>query len=187
MASVMRVCSACGKENPETTEYFYRRSTGELRGPCKACAASSAARRYKANPGPQKERIERWREENQERSRLIQRKSHLRLKFGLSLEDYERMYREQGGVCAVCHSVPMPRRWFTVDHDHSTGKFRGLLCGPCNTMLGQARDDSSRLRAGADYLDRFSERQKDSDGKIIVFPHQGSEVSDPLPEGVQSK
>lgn len=59
------------------------------------------------------------------------RKRSLRQRYGITVEDYDRMLEEQGGHCALCPAVPGVRR-LHVDHDHVTGRVRGLLCLPCN-------------------------------------------------------
>lgn len=64
------------------------------------------------------------------------RNSHLRKKYGISLEDYDAMHDEQRGVCAICGNEESQNRHLSVDHDHETGRVRGLLCGSCNTKLG---------------------------------------------------
>lgn len=87
---------------------------------------------------------ERWRE----------RRDHgLRFKFGITLADYEAMSEAQGGVCAICKKPPQKhRRHLDVDHDHKTGRVRGLLCSPCNRAIGYFRDDPELMRAAAAYL-----------------------------------
>ena len=69
---------------------------------------------------------------------------NLRSKYGIKLEDYERMFEEQGGVCAICGSPPTAhkknRGHLHVDHDHASGEVRGLLCHRCN--LGMVAVDS---------------------------------------------
>jgi len=84
--------------------------------------------------------------------RRYQRNAKLRYKYGISLEEYEAMLAKQDGACAVCVSIPDGRD-LCVDHDHLTGKVRGLLCDLCNRMLGQSGDRSWLLRRGANYLD----------------------------------
>ena len=61
------------------------------------------------------------------------------------------MLEAQGHACAVCRE-PFTRTP-QVDHDHETGRVRGLLCDYCNPMIGSARDDPARLRAGAAWLE----------------------------------
>ena len=75
--------------------------------------------------------------------------------YGITREQYEAMYRAQGGVCAICGSLPLPGRDLDVDHDHQFGGVRGLLCNPCNSCLGKMKDSPDRLRLAADYLERF--------------------------------
>lgn len=69
-------------------------------------------------------------------------------KYGLSLNTFARMFVAQGGTCRICHSDPP----LVIDHDHDTGKVRGLLCGRCNSGLGFFRDDPLLLREAIRYL-----------------------------------
>jgi len=80
------------------------------------------------------------------------RETRLKWKYGISLEDYNRVLAQQGGVCAICGSHP-GRRPLDVDHDHKTGRIRGLLCESCNKALGLFRDDPSILRKAAEYVE----------------------------------
>jgi hypothetical protein len=78
----------------------------------------------------------------------------LRAKYGITIEDWQRMFREQGECCAICKSKS-PNHGsgqFVVDHDHEFGNIRGILCGKCNVMLGQANDDHGILFDAAMYL-----------------------------------
>jgi hypothetical protein len=65
---------------------------------------------------------------------------------------YEAQLARQDGHCAICPNTPKSRR-LHIDHDHATGKVRGLLCFPCNRLLLGAGVKSDRLRRAADYLD----------------------------------
>jgi hypothetical protein len=82
-------------------------------------------------------------------------------KLGLSDEQYAQMLRQQEGVCAVCGNPPIGRlkRRLNIDHCHSTGLVRGLLCDPCNQTLGLMKDDPRRLIAAAEYLHRSASEQ----------------------------
>jgi hypothetical protein len=78
----------------------------------------------------------------------------LKRKFGITAEQYAGMLVAQGGACAICETKDTrPWKYFVVDHDHATGRVRGLLCPACNTCIGQARDDSNILREAAHYLE----------------------------------
>lgn len=82
----------------------------------------------------------------------------LQSRYGITLTVYNQMLKDQGGQCLVCGATKgsQDRTRLFVDHDHSTGKVRGLLCHQCNVFLGFARDDAAILRQGIVYLERFS-------------------------------
>jgi len=76
--------------------------------------------------------------------------------YGITEEQYQAMLEAQGNACAICGSTEWPGARPgspCVDHDHATGKVRGLLCGHCNSGLGHFRDDQERLRAAIRYLE----------------------------------
>ena len=72
--------------------------------------------------------------------------------YGLSLAEIEAMVEAQGGLCAVCGKRPAKH----VDHDHATGRVRGVLCFQCNAALGQVEDSTDTLRSMIDYIERTS-------------------------------
>lgn len=81
------------------------------------------------------------------------REKNLLSRYGMTVEQYERMYARQNGCCAICSDsfragVKRPH----VDHDHERGVVRGLLCARCNSLVGFAQDDIGRLRNGIAYL-----------------------------------
>ena len=80
----------------------------------------------------------------------IKRRCHLRLKYDITEEDYERMYEEQGGHCKICGAK---KKLLYIDHCHKTGKVRGLLCNHCNTGLGLLKDNVENLRSAIAYLE----------------------------------
>lgn len=81
------------------------------------------------------------------------RKSKLKVYYGMSLEDYNRMLRQQDGGCAICKTdIPGGKGRFAVDHCHETGLIRGLLCNRCNIGLGHFRDDITHLEKAIIYL-----------------------------------
>jgi hypothetical protein len=72
--------------------------------------------------------------------------------YGIGPDQYAAMLEAQDGGCAICHGQSMDGKGLHVDHDHATGRNRGLLCDRCNRGLGLFRDDAALLRAAADYL-----------------------------------
>lgn len=75
----------------------------------------------------------------------------LRRHHGITIEQYDVMWEQQNGKCAICGNTGEGRA-LCIDHDHKTGKIRGLLCVRCNTALGSFRDDINRLRNAILYL-----------------------------------
>ena len=75
----------------------------------------------------------------------------LKKEFGLTVEDYEQLHETQGGKCAVCGRPENGRR-LDVDHCHTTGKIRGLLCNPCNQSLGLLGESPERIKGLLAYL-----------------------------------
>lgn len=84
---------------------------------------------------------------------------HLRARYGLSIDEYNTLFEDQKGVCAICGEVERKRfrgkiTRLAVDHDHATGKVRGLLCFDCNGALGKFRDSESNLKSAVHYLEK---------------------------------
>ena len=85
------------------------------------------------------------------------RREQLWSKYKLTLEDYDLMFEAQDGRCGLCERVESRTKngavmRLAVDHDHATGRVRGLLCSRCNTGLGQFQDDPDLLNKAAHYL-----------------------------------
>lgn len=76
------------------------------------------------------------------------RQNKLKYRYGIGLEEYQDMFTAQNGTCAICGSAES----LNVDHDHMTGKVRGLLCRACNHGLGNFQDSTARLVAAIRYL-----------------------------------
>jgi hypothetical protein len=80
------------------------------------------------------------------------RAARLLYQYGLSQADFDALLDRQGGVCAICKKVGWNGKGPYVDHDHATGKVRGLLCMKCNGALGMIEDDPKVARAMIDYI-----------------------------------
>lgn len=129
-------CLLCEQEKLESDFYkFYDRWTKKhyLSARCKPCH-------------------QQYRRQNPQNKR--NRKSEkLRLRYGITFEQWESMREAENYSCMICGITEEETgRSLDVDHCHSTGKVRGLLCNPCNTVLGHARDRIDLLEAAAKYL-----------------------------------
>ncbi len=95
-----------------------------------------------------------------EEAKIHGRRQSLRRNFDLTPEEYDDMFQDQNGLCAIClrpertkasKSTSTPKR-LAVDHDHASDRIRGLLCASCNTGLGLFEDRFDLLEAALDYL-----------------------------------
>lgn len=138
----MRTCSGCRLDKPD--EAFSRKwNSSGLRAECKLCACYRAKKRRDADkPGNYR----------------ATRNSFLRIKYGITFDEFEALLKKQGGVCQICHNECASGRRLAVDHNHSTGKVRGLLCALCNMAIGKFRDNPTILRRAADYLEQISQQ-----------------------------
>lgn len=98
-----------------------------------------------------------WRAKNLDKSRTYSRKSNLKKKYNLTLEAAAALEAKYGYACAICKGKPSGRkRHLDIDHCHTTGTIRGVLCAKCNKLLGLANDSIERLTQVINYLKRFS-------------------------------
>lgn len=86
--------------------------------------------------------------ENAQRKKDNARRNALKRVYGITEADYDRMYQEQGGKCAICKEKDVE----VIDHDHGTGKVRGLLCQRCNQFVGWLETYGPQAEA-AGYID----------------------------------
>ena len=78
-----------------------------------------------------------------------------RQRYGLTSDNYAKLLEHQNGLCAICGLPESNKgRRLAIDHDHSTGVIRGLLCGACNKMIGLAYENPETLEAASDYIKR---------------------------------
>lgn len=94
-----------------------------------------------------------WVSKNHEQWSKTQRKARLKRKFGLSTEEYNAVLQKQQNRCGICGVKQGDiKTTFSVDHDHSNGRVRGLLCHECNMGLGKFKDSTKVLLAAVEYL-----------------------------------
>lgn len=117
---------------------------------CRACSRASARTRYCPERQAQKNRN--FRNSNP----YYRLEDHLNRAYGIQLDEYQNLVKKQGGVCRICHNKCNVHKRLSVDHDHSTGLVRGLLCNECNAGLGRFKDNPGWLRNAADYIETFA-------------------------------
>lgn len=122
---------------------------------CKSCQAEYAKANRLKHPGAAYEASKRWMAKNPEAWKRIRRNCDLKRQYGISLHDFERMLEAQDFKCAICHGELKP--WPYVDHDHTSGKVREILCGPCNLSIGLLKDNPDIVDSLALYLRRHSQ------------------------------
>ena len=140
-----RICRVCRVTKP--TDAFHRRGDGgKYYTRCRSCDRVVQSKRYHSlSP-----------EEKYTRNTS----SGLRLKrYRLTLDSYHAMAERQDFLCAICHIEPIRKKrlgsvdGFAIDHCHSSGKVRGLLCERCNKGIGFLREDPHVARSAAVYLE----------------------------------
>ncbi len=133
-------CSKCKQVKAVTEFHIDRAANDGRRKHCKPCATQHS------------------KNHNQERPHIYKaiRRRALYARYGITADQYDQMLSQQGGGCAICGATSEQHerqaRPLHIDHDHATGKVRGILCTGCNTGLGKFRDDPSLIQAAIDYL-----------------------------------
>lgn len=128
-------CSVCNRTKRVGLYYRDRRQADGYQPKCKACHRKTLTGDPKAN-------------------------SNMKLRYGITLVEYEALLKQQGGGCYICGMRPRKKR-LAVDHDHAVEKVlgsrrsvRGLLCTQCNRWLGAIRDDVTKARRAIKYLEK---------------------------------
>jgi hypothetical protein len=134
----MPECVRCSIDKPATEFHKGHRK-------CKAC-------RWEL------QKIQRSQPEVKRRRAEYKRKSRLKSRYGITVEQYDTMWLLQRGLCAICKQSPDGKYPLVVDHDHDTGQARKLLCNRCNVLIGMAREDVDILESAIRYLTYMKER-----------------------------
>lgn len=137
MQSIVKTCGKCGETKP--LERFTK-TTGNkcgYRSPCKDCNNAYYAKR----------RIEKY-EEVRTYERKFHKQRRLRYEYGITEDVYNHMKSLQNDQCAICKRETT----LVIDHCHSTGAVRGLLCSKCNTGIGMFKENLVSLQTAIQYL-----------------------------------
>ena len=133
-----KYCKSCDTTKP-IDDFYLRNKTSMVRhSTCKECDK----KRVKENHDP-----------------VVYRNAELQRRYGITQQDYEVMIAEQNNQCAICNATEPGGRhnsgYFVVDHCHTTGKVRKLLCHNCNTALGLVGDNTHILQSMIEYLQKL--------------------------------
>jgi hypothetical protein len=93
----------------------------------------------------------------QDTRKVARRSTRYKNRYGITLEDYDEMYKSQKGLCAICGNPPKMGQRLYVDHNHETKKVRALLCQACNSGLGNFKEQITLLSNAIAYIEHFKE------------------------------
>lgn len=134
---ITKTCSKCEQAKPLDEFHVHPHGKHKRQSRCKACQCAYTKDWYKADPA---------------RARDVAKRSKIRIKYGVEVEELDAMFERQGRKCAICRK-PVAEKDRHTDHCHKTGKLRGILCITCNVGIGQLGDDPDVLRAAIKYLE----------------------------------
>ncbi len=150
----MKYCNKCKLTKPLSEFYVKHYSNGKtgIRSYCKECGRLDRDKWRKSSP-KDNDRNKAYNKEHAEeiRGKKLSKKYWPHLTWQQSLAEWNRIFTEQNGLCANGHKVDK----LHVDHNHTTGKVRGLLCYNCNNGLGRFKDSIETLQAAIDYLLKY--------------------------------
>lgn len=147
-----RVCTKCNEEKPiEKFNLFFRKGKEYREHTCMACRQ----KKWRSNPENLAKGVKRtkdWVANNKEHIKRGKRNRDLKRLYGIDTEQYNKMLQEQDHKCLICGAEHTEEKYLHVDHCHTTGKVRGLLCGKCNTGLGLFNEDENLFDKATRYL-----------------------------------
>lgn len=157
-----KFCSKCSSCKPTALFYKNKSTADGFRSWCVECTLRQN-RIYAESKRDVKNKSERERYISNKPKRLEQTKEYYLLKgkdktlqkmYGISLNDYYEMLESQGGGCAICgrHYSNKRSSFLSVDHNHKSGRVRGLLCSRCNKALGLLNEDFTLLVNAIQYI-----------------------------------
>lgn len=143
----MKACGTCKQEKELTDFNIQNIRTGKPTTNCKICVRNYTHEWYR------KYKTEILVRRRAAYSPKLNKNGVLKRLFGISLADYNIMLANQKGGCKICCFIPKEgEKQLAVDHNHKTGKVRGLLCNNCNNGLGRFKDSFVLLSKALNYL-----------------------------------
>lgn len=160
------MCKKCNRSLPFIGEFFPKDKSRKygLRRICRECIGRNKTKNYQKTTilclDGDPEAIEKIKTSNKRKREWAhknpdkERNARLKSVFGITLDDYNSILKEQNYVCAICNNKCSTGKNLSVDHDHITNKIRGLLCDRCNFGIGCFNDNVELLLKATEYLKR---------------------------------
>lgn len=150
---MMEVCKRCGIKRSYIDFHIVKECRGGRRPVCKFCIRKQQKKRYDDNAEFARARQRKWHTDNPRASRG----SKLKSTYGITIEQYDAMFISQGGICLICGCPETVKRNgkiknLSIDHNHVTGKIRGLLCQKCNQALGLLGENPVTINSLLKYI-----------------------------------
>lgn len=151
-----RTCTKCNENKPlEKFNKFFRKGKEYREHTCMACRQKI----WRSNPdnlAKGTKRTRDWVEKNKDYVKRSKRERDLKRLYGITLIEYNSMLLKQNHSCKICSAEHNEEKYLHVDHCHTTGKVRGLLCTKCNTGLGLFNENALLLHKAVSYLEENS-------------------------------
>ncbi len=148
----MRTCTKCNKEKPLSDYYKWKYGSDGYDRICKNCKNIYRKEYARKNAKKQKEWSLNW-------HRKTGWKHKLDKNYGIGASKYyDKKFVDQNGVCEICGKTDVTKQKLSLDHNHKTGQWRGLLCKKCNTALGVLHADETLelLHTAIKYMEKYN-------------------------------
>lgn len=160
---LMSTCKSCMSERakknfliPENKKWHADyMSAWRVKNPDKEFALQQRYR--KKNKEKLRERHKAWEKKNKVYAKNYRREYFLKKKYGITQAEYDELFLKQDGRCFICHIHQFQlKKTLSVDHSHTTGLVRSLLCDTCNLVLGWSKEDIAKLQGLIRYIKRYA-------------------------------
>lgn len=154
------ICTKCKQDKDSSEFHKDKKKVNGLTSWCKDCRNKARKKIYWKDPNSGRNRTKKYRESlTKEQRYKANRNTKLKQAYGLTHEQVEEMKRLQDYKCYVCNKLESEAgsKGLVVDHNHTTGQIRKLLCNPCNTALGLLNEDVSIFTSLINYVKEHNE------------------------------
>lgn len=151
-----KYCKKCKETKDSIYYYNAKHNKDKLSSYCKICTNKANEIRRKSKLLKETKRGRKKKHPGEVGSK-INRKSIALVRYGLTINDYNKMFIKQGGKCAICAKLELfLDKTLCIDHNHETGEVRALLCSSCNSALGLFKENIKSLQTAINYLKYYN-------------------------------